>query len=237
MYRPALRGVGAAGRRPSPPPSRPSAPIPAFNGLKRPGARPAPLDSQGGPADPRAGGGQFTVTPWGVSGEIDYDLLVEQLGTARITDALRGRVRRAAGEDHFMLRRGVFFSHCDFGRILDVQSRAPASTCTRGAARRAARTLATCRRGCLQSGCKTGSACACNTMLVIKSGRSRRPHFRTAIFLATRAPTKNGVHFGHIQLRGEKRAGGAGFSLFSGPKARAARQRRRAGSSSGWRQR
>ena len=80
-------------------------------------------------------------------------------------------------------------------------------------------------------------ACACSTMLVIKSGRSRRPHFRIAIFLAARALPKNGVHFGHTQLRGEKRAGGAGFGLFSGPKARAARQRRRAGSSSGWRQR
>ena len=105
MHRTALRGVGAAGRRPSPPPSRPIAPIPALNDLKRPGTRLAPLDSQGGPADPRAGGGQFMVTPWGVSCEIDYDRLVEQFGTEHITDALHWRVRRAAGEDHFMLRR------------------------------------------------------------------------------------------------------------------------------------
>ena len=65
-------------------------------------------------------GGDFAVTPWGVSGEIDYDRLIERFGTERITDGLRARVRSLAGEDHFMLRRGIFFSHRDLGRILDV---------------------------------------------------------------------------------------------------------------------
>ena len=65
----------------------------------------------------------FTVTPWRVEGEIDYDRLVERFGTERITGEMRERIARAAGGDHFMLRRGVFFSHRDMGRILDCHGR------------------------------------------------------------------------------------------------------------------
>ena len=61
----------------------------------------------------------FVVTPWQVEGEIDYDKLSRQFGTERISAGLQRRVREAAGGDHFMLRRGVFFSHRDLGRILD----------------------------------------------------------------------------------------------------------------------
>ena len=73
----------------------------------------------GGAASPP---GAFSVTPWEVKGQIDYDRLVEQFGTERIGDRLRSRLRTAAGEDHFMLRRGVFFSHRDLDRILDDRS-------------------------------------------------------------------------------------------------------------------
>ncbi len=62
----------------------------------------------------------FTVTPWQVEGRIDYDKLVRQFGTERITAGLRERMRQITGEDHFMLRRGVFFSHRDLGMILDA---------------------------------------------------------------------------------------------------------------------
>ena len=61
----------------------------------------------------------FVVTPWRVEGRIDYDRLVKKFGTEKISGALRDRITRAAGEDHFMLRRGVFFSHRDLDRILD----------------------------------------------------------------------------------------------------------------------
>lgn len=67
--------------------------------------------------------GDFVVTPWHVEGEIDYDKLVKRFGTERITPGLRGRIAAAAGEDHFMLRRGVFFSHRDMGRILDCHEK------------------------------------------------------------------------------------------------------------------
>ncbi len=61
----------------------------------------------------------FVVTPWEVRGQIDYDRLVTQFGTQRITDALRSRIQRRAGELHPMLRRGVFYSHRDMDWILD----------------------------------------------------------------------------------------------------------------------
>ena len=62
----------------------------------------------------------FDVTPWETKGDIDYEKLIKKFGTERITDALRARLARVAGEDHFMVRRGVFFSHRDLGAILDA---------------------------------------------------------------------------------------------------------------------
>ena len=61
----------------------------------------------------------FIVTPWHVEGEIDYDKLIKQFGTEKISNQLLERIRKLAGEDHFMLRRGIFFSHREMNRILD----------------------------------------------------------------------------------------------------------------------
>jgi len=61
----------------------------------------------------------FIVTPWHVEGKIDYDKLIKQFGTEKITNDLLNRLTKLAGEDHFMLRRGIFFSHRDLKTILD----------------------------------------------------------------------------------------------------------------------
>ncbi|GFN40852.1 MAG: tryptophan--tRNA ligase [Marine Group I thaumarchaeote] len=61
----------------------------------------------------------FIVTPWHVEGKIDYDKLIKRFGTQKITNQLLERIKKIAGEDHFMLRRGIFFSHRDMNRILD----------------------------------------------------------------------------------------------------------------------
>lgn len=59
---------------------------------------------------------EFTVTPWEVEGEVDYDRLIEQFGVQRITPELLERM----GEDpHIYLKRGYFFSHRDLDKILD----------------------------------------------------------------------------------------------------------------------
>ncbi len=61
----------------------------------------------------------FIVTPWHVEGKIDYDKLIKRFGTEKISNELLQRIEKIAGESHFMLRRGIFFSHRDLKRILD----------------------------------------------------------------------------------------------------------------------
>lgn len=62
--------------------------------------------------------GEFKVTPWEVSGEVDYDLLVEKFGTKRIDQTLLDRMAKY-GELHPLLKRGVVYSHRDMDWILD----------------------------------------------------------------------------------------------------------------------
>ena len=61
----------------------------------------------------------FIVTPWHVEGDIDYDKLTKQFGTEKISSSLLQKINDVAGEEHFMLRRGIFFSHRDLNRILE----------------------------------------------------------------------------------------------------------------------
>jgi len=61
----------------------------------------------------------FIVTPWHVEGDIDYDKLIKKFGTEKITSELQDRIKKITGEDHFMLRRGIFFSHREMDRILN----------------------------------------------------------------------------------------------------------------------
>jgi tryptophanyl-tRNA synthetase len=63
--------------------------------------------------------GTPVVTPWEVKGEIDYDRLMERFGTEPITPELLERIRRHTRRLHYMLRRGVFYSHRDLDAILD----------------------------------------------------------------------------------------------------------------------
>lgn len=62
---------------------------------------------------------QFKVTPWEVSGEVDYEKLVKEFGTEQITDSLLERIKKHTKELHFMLKRKVFFSHRDLTWLLD----------------------------------------------------------------------------------------------------------------------
>ena len=62
---------------------------------------------------------EFVVTPWHVEGDIDYDKLIKQFGTQKISNEILTKMQKITGEDHFMLRRGVFFSHRDLNLILN----------------------------------------------------------------------------------------------------------------------
>ncbi len=61
----------------------------------------------------------FSVTPYAVSGAVDYDRLIKEFGVSRIDEQLLKRIEKHTGELHFMLRRGVFFAHRDMNWILD----------------------------------------------------------------------------------------------------------------------
>ncbi|KAF8458134.1 hypothetical protein BGX38DRAFT_1085728 [Terfezia claveryi] len=67
------------------------------------------------------------ITPWEVEGAvvdgkvqaIDYDRLINQFGTQRITSNILERFEKATGHrPHILLRRGMFFSHRDLELIL-----------------------------------------------------------------------------------------------------------------------
>src|SRR5579863_9598880 len=61
----------------------------------------------------------FLVTPWVVKGNVDYDKLVNEFGTSRITDEILQRFKKITGEIHPYLRRKIFYSHRDLDWILD----------------------------------------------------------------------------------------------------------------------
>lgn len=63
---------------------------------------------------------QAIVTPWEVSGRVDYDKLIKQFGSHPISPELLQRFEAVTGESaHVFLRRGIFFSHRDLETILD----------------------------------------------------------------------------------------------------------------------
>ena len=63
---------------------------------------------------------EFNVTPWSVIGKVDYAKLMERFGTQPIDSSIIERIERLSrSEAHFMLRRGIFFTHRDLGWLLD----------------------------------------------------------------------------------------------------------------------
>ncbi len=63
------------------------------------------------------------VTPWEVSGEVNYEKLIKEFGISKLNDKILERIRKHTGELHFMLRRRVFFAHRDLNWLLDEYER------------------------------------------------------------------------------------------------------------------
>ncbi|MEM7824979.1 MAG: tryptophan--tRNA ligase [Candidatus Aenigmatarchaeota archaeon] len=61
----------------------------------------------------------FTVTPWEVKGDIDYDKLIKNFGVKALDDSILRRLKKVAGELHYFLKRKIFFAHMYFDSILD----------------------------------------------------------------------------------------------------------------------
>ncbi|MHA1753928.1 MAG: tryptophan--tRNA ligase [Candidatus Odinarchaeia archaeon] len=66
---------------------------------------------------------EFEVTPWEVEGIVDYNRLIEEFGTEKLTSSLLNRIAKLAGGLHPLLRRDFFFSHRDLGKVLNSYER------------------------------------------------------------------------------------------------------------------
>ena len=62
---------------------------------------------------------ELKVTPWEVSGEIDYDKIVTEFGVSGVDEKILQRIKKHTKELHFMLRRGIVFAHRDLNWLLD----------------------------------------------------------------------------------------------------------------------
>ena len=56
---------------------------------------------------------KMKVTPWEVSGKVDYERLIKEFGTEKITDNILKGIEKQTKEIHPFLRRKIFFSHRD----------------------------------------------------------------------------------------------------------------------------
>ncbi len=61
----------------------------------------------------------MVVTPWEVSGKIDYDKLIREFGTQPLTPEILERMKKHTGTLHQQLERRIFFSHRDVDWILE----------------------------------------------------------------------------------------------------------------------
>ena len=63
----------------------------------------------------------FIVTPWDVSGNIDYKKLIEKFGTQYIDQPLLEKFKKVTGKElHPWLKRGIYFTHRAFDKFLDA---------------------------------------------------------------------------------------------------------------------
>jgi len=59
------------------------------------------------------------ITPWEVTGEVDYDKVIQEFGIKKLDDALLERIKKHSKELHFMLKRKTFFAHRDLDWLLN----------------------------------------------------------------------------------------------------------------------
>jgi len=59
------------------------------------------------------------ITPWEVSGDIDYQKLIKEFGVSKLDDKILSRIKKHTKDLHFMLRRKIFFAHRDMNWLLD----------------------------------------------------------------------------------------------------------------------
>jgi len=61
----------------------------------------------------------YEVNAYSVEGEVNYNDVVKKFGISLIDDELKSRIKKDAGDVHFMIRRGIYFGHRDLNWLLD----------------------------------------------------------------------------------------------------------------------
>lgn len=61
---------------------------------------------------------RFVVTPWEVTGTVDYDRLIREFGTQPISPELATRLEEILGPSSYLVRRKIFFSQRDLDLVL-----------------------------------------------------------------------------------------------------------------------
>jgi len=61
---------------------------------------------------------KFVVTPWEVTGDVDYKRLVSEFGLKEINESILQKIEKITGELHPFLKRKIFFAHRDMDWIL-----------------------------------------------------------------------------------------------------------------------
>jgi tryptophanyl-tRNA synthetase len=64
----------------------------------------------------------YSVTPWQVTGVVDYNKIVKDFGTRLITPEIIENLQKFSGIIHPLISRGFFFSHRDLDLVLDAYS-------------------------------------------------------------------------------------------------------------------
>jgi tryptophanyl-tRNA synthetase len=59
------------------------------------------------------------VTPYEVSGKINYDKLIKEFGVSKIDQKILDKIQKHTSELHPMIRRGLVFAHRDLNWVLD----------------------------------------------------------------------------------------------------------------------
>jgi len=118
--------------------------------------------------------GKFVVTPWEVSGQIDYNYLVKEFGTQRIDEKLLNRIKKHTKELHYFLRRGIFFSHRDLDWILNEYEKGNKFFLYTGRAPRVQFIWVTSFPGSSQNGCKISLMSSCGSSFLMKKNSCLR---------------------------------------------------------------
>ncbi len=61
----------------------------------------------------------YDVGAYSVEGSVNYDDLVKKFGITPISGELKDRIKKDAGDLHFMIRRGIYFAQRDLPWLLD----------------------------------------------------------------------------------------------------------------------